>query len=188
MADEPDTLTPRRTITSLLFWLCLFAAVGMYGVCALSARVVAWADLDREHRSRQAELVGKQREVRHLQRVADALESDPEFAARLARSELAASTPGAEVIPVPEELVFDPLATNAAAPETVIADAWFVPVFRHVAGDDQLRTRLWIGSAGLLLFAFGVLHDGARRGLLRGAGRTVLRRYVKSPPGPLGRG
>lgn len=179
MDATTDELTPRRTITSLLFWLCLFAAIGMYAVCALSARVVVWADLDREHRTRQAELIGRQREVRHLQRVADALETDPDFAARLARSELAASTPGAEVIPLPEELAYDPLATSSEAPNAVIADAWFVPLFRRVAADDVLRQRLWVGAATLLLFAFGVLHNGARRGLLRGAGRTVFRRYVK---------
>jgi hypothetical protein len=180
MSVAPDTLTPRSAIASLLFWLCLFAAVGMYGVCALSGRVVAWADLDREYRTRQAELIGQQREVRHLQNVADALENDPEFAERLARSELAAQTPGAEVITLPDGLVYDPLARNADSPKAVIADAWYIPAFRRVTADDGLRLRLWLGAAALLLFAFGVLHNGPRRTWLRGAGRKVFGRYIRS--------
>jgi hypothetical protein len=180
MNVEPDTLTPWRTIASLLFWSCLFAAVGIYGVCALSARVVAWADLDREHRARQAELIDAQREVRHLQNVSDALERDPEFAERLARSELAMATPGAEVVALPHGLVYDPLATRADVPETAIADAWYLPVFRRVAADDALRLRLWAGAAGLLLLAFSALHNGARWGWLRGSGRRLFGRYIRS--------
>ena len=179
MSVAPDQLTPRSAIASLLFWLCLFAAVGMYGVCALSARVVAWADLDLEYRTRQAELIGRQREVRHLQSVADALENDPEFAARVARSELAMQSPGSEVIAVPDDLTFDPLAQASNAPEIAVTDAWFVPVFRRVSADDRLRLRLWIGAAALMLFAFGVLHNGPRRAWLRGAGRKLFGRYLR---------
>lgn len=181
MSVAPDQLTPRSAIASLLFWLCLFAAVGAYGVCALSARVVAWADLDLEYRTRQAELIARQREVRHLQSVADALEKDPEFAERLAQSEFGTQTAGADVIPLPDELAYDPLAKEIDAPQLAAADAWFVPVFRRVAADDQLRLRLWIGAAALLLFAFGVLHNGPRRACLRGAGRKIFGRYLKRP-------
>lgn len=179
MEATTDTMTPRSAIASLLFWLCLFVAVGMYGVCALSERVVAWADLDLEYRTRQAELIGRQREVRHLQSVADALENDPEFATRLAQSELGTQTPGAEVIAVPDELTYDPLATQMETPEVAVADAWFVPVFRRVAADDRLRLQLWIGAAALMLFAFGVLHNGPRGRWLRGAGRKVFGRYIR---------
>jgi hypothetical protein len=179
MSVAPDTLTPRSAIASLLFWVCLFVAVGMYGVCALSSRVVAWADLDREYRTRQSELIGQQREVRHLQNVADALQNDPEFAERLARSELAARTPGAEVITLPEGLTYDPLAGEAAPAQAVIVDAWYVPVLQRVATDDGLRRKLWVAAAALMLFAFGVLHNGRRHAWLRGAGRRVFGRYIK---------
>jgi hypothetical protein len=179
MDAATDTLTPRRAIGSLLFWLCLFAAVGMYGVCAVSSRVVTWAELDREYRTRQAALVGRQREVRHLQSVADALENDPAFGERLAQSELAAQTPGAEVIAVPGELSYDPLMDVVETPEVAVTEAWFVPVFRRVSADDQLRKWLWMGAAALLLFAFGVLHNGPRRAWFRGAGRKLFGRYIR---------
>lgn len=161
-----------------LFWLCLLGSAALYAPCALASRVVAWVEQRQKYERNQAELVGVQRQVQHLQRVAGALEADPEFAAQLARAELGGARVGTRVVELPAELAIDPRLPPPAQLIEVSAAPWYLPWLRRLAADESLRRRLLLASAGLFLFGFLVFRDGAFA-LPRGILRTVFGRYLR---------
>ena len=168
-----------------LFWVCLIVAAALYAPCVLAGRIVAWSELQQTYQHNQAMLIAEQQRVQHLQRVADALETDPAFAKRIARAELRAAQPGTTVIGLPPELNRDPripLAETAIAPPV---EPWHLPFFRRIAADVKLRRNLLLAAAGVFLFGFLVFRERApsaaapgqpaAHGLLR----TVFRRYLR---------
>mgnify|MGYP002623442747 CR=1 FL=1 len=178
--------SPRGSaVVSLLFWMCLFLSAVLYGVWAQAPRFVDWVELKHEFQSNQGELSGLQDELRHLRRVADALQRDPDFAARVARSELDAVRPGAETIRLPEELGVDPRVPAATAAVATPSLPWYLPVMKQIADDDVLRRRLLLVATALVLGAFVFLNDGTLRVVesLRSPGsfaRRVFGRYIRS--------
>src|SRR5262245_4177885 len=95
-ADDQQPV--RGSSAATLFWICLLTAAALYAPCVLAGRIVAWGDLQAAYLRNQAELVANQQQIRHLQRVAAALERDPEFAEQVARAELGAARAGTRVI------------------------------------------------------------------------------------------
>ena len=97
MPAQPDNpaadQSQRSSRISPLFWVCLLISAALYAPCALASRVVAWAQLQQKHDRNQAELIAAQQEVQHLQRVGDALEADPVFAAQLAARPVRPASP-----------------------------------------------------------------------------------------------
>lgn len=176
---DPTTDQQRPdTAAAPLFWLCLVIAAALYAPCVLADRIVAWSELQRKHQSNQASLIAAQQQVLHLQRVADALESDPEFAAQLARADLGAAPDGATVIDLPPEFNHDPRRLPSAAAIEPPIDPWYLPPMRWIAADANLRRNLLLAAAGVFLFGFLVFREGAwsaPRGLLR----TVFGRYIR---------
>jgi hypothetical protein len=176
--DAPIADEPQRSVAAPLFWACLLFSVALYAPCVLAGRVVAWADLQQQYDRNQAELIGVQRQVRHLQRVADALEADPGFAAQLARVELGAAPAGARVIALPPELANDPRVPPPVEAIEPPRAPWYLSIMQRLAGDSALRRNLLLAAAGVFLFGFLVFRDGAfaaPRGLLR----VVFGRYLR---------
>jgi hypothetical protein len=178
----------RGGFVSLLFWLCLGIAVGLYAACALAPRVVIWAELQAQSARNQAGLVNLEHQVQQLARVTHALERDSSFAAELARVELDAARPGGTRIPLPPSLGFDPRAPRT--PEVVAEpfEPWYLPAARLVVTDARLRWKLLGIAAGLLLFAFVFLQGDVSRLASVGATsrrvlRTVFGRYLREPLG-----
>jgi cell division protein FtsB len=169
---------------SLLFWLCLGIAVGLYGACALAPRAVVWAELQAQSARNQTELVNLERQAQQLARVAHALERDPTFAAELARVELNAARSGRTRIPLPPSLGFDPRAPRTVKMVAVPFEPWYLPAARLLATDATLRWKLLGVAAGLMLFAFVFLQGDLSRLASIGATsrrvlRTVFGRYLR---------
>lgn len=183
MPDRPDNTAvadePQRSSVAPLFWLCLLVSAALYAPCALASRVVAWAELQQKHDRNQAELIGVQQQVQHLQRVADALEADPAFAAQLARVELGAAPAGTRVISLPPELANDPRDPPPAPAITPPRTPWYLPPMQRVAADGALRRNMLLTAAGVFLFGFLVFRDGAFAGP-KGALRFVFGRYLRN--------
>jgi hypothetical protein len=173
---------------SLLFWLCLVIAIGLYAACTLAPRVVVWAELQARSARNQTELVNLERQAEQLARVAHALERDPTFASELARVELNAARPDGTRIPLPPSLGFDPRTPCLVE---VVADPfepWYLPASRLVATDAELRWKILGVAAGLMLFAFVFLQgDLSRLASIGATSRRMLRsafgRYLRDASG-----
>jgi hypothetical protein len=185
-ASSPDP-QQRGSPAAPLFWACLIIAAALYAPCALAGRIVAWSDLQRRYQHRQSELIAAQQQVQHLQRVADALQTDPAFAGQLARADLGAVPEGTTAIELPPELNRDPRIPPAAAAVEPPVDPWYLPLLRRIATDAALRRRLLLAAAGVFLFGFLVFRDppavstaGGEPSPPRGIVRTVFGRYLRN--------
>lgn len=167
MLVPTDADTPARHgwIVSVLFWLCLLLAAGMYGAVALAPKYLEFLELHAAHHAGQVRLLALDRQTRTLSQVARALESDPAFVAEFARIDFDAAAPGEERIAVSPEFHLEPRSTAAVAVNAVAAHRWRGPLVRALAEDRGLRRTLLISSATIVLAAFALLHDsreGAR--------------------------
>lgn len=185
----PPSVTPGqppRGSTAPLFWACLAIAAVLYAPCVLAGRIVAWSDLQQKYLRNQADLVASQQHVQHLQRVASALETDPEFAAQVARTEFGAAPAGTQVIPLPAELNNDPRIPPPPTPAEPPDEPWYVPTLRLIAADPPLRRNLLIAAAAVFLFGFLVFRDrppvsagGGGPSPPHGIVRTLFGRYLR---------
>ena len=177
----------RGPLVALAFWLCLIVSAALYAVCALSPRVVEWTTLRHRHTENQVKLLDLQNQIKHLERVTDAIENDPDFAARLARSEFGGAGSNTGQIPLPPALDFDPRVPRDAERPQIAGLPWYLPILERVADDGTLRMRALVAAACTMLFAFLFLQERSL-GILRVPTRAVARlasRYViaeDSPP------
>lgn len=145
--------------TSLLFWLTLLVAAGLFAAVSLSPKIASYLALCDEYRTQQEELVELERQHAELERVIAALKDDPQFAAELARLEFDAVRPGEEILSVDSSLSLTP---NARAPlpkpRPVVRSPWR-PWVGVLASAQPLRKTLLLVAAGLVLFAFGWLRE-----------------------------
>lgn len=185
-AETPES----AAATAPLFWACLAIAAALYAPCVLAGRIVTWSDLQQKYLRNQAELVASQQQVQHLQRVARALETDPEFAAQVARTELGAAPADTQVIPLPAELNHDPRIPPAPLAAEPPAEPWYVPTLRLIAADPNLRRNLMIAAAAAFLFGFLVFRErppvsagGGGPSPPRGIVRTLFGRYIRDEGG-----
>jgi cell division protein FtsB len=151
--------SPAGWLASLLFWLAVLAAAGMYALVALSPKVLAWHEERERWHGNQERLVRLERKVLYLKHVAQALESDPEFAAELARVELHASRPGDERLPVEGQLSLAADSGKGESEQPTPPSAFRLPLstLRDFAEDARLRRWTLLAAAGLVVFAFTFL-------------------------------
>jgi cell division protein FtsB len=176
---NPTTNGPtlKGWITSVLFWLAVLAAAGMYALVALSPKVLAWHDERERWRKNQERLVRLERKVEYLKQVANALESDPEFAAELARVELHASRPGDERLPVERRLALTADKQPSRTANGVVARPWFEPILRDFAEDGTHRRWTLFAAAALVVIAFTFLQESPARKPDADEGTWLGRRY-----------
>ncbi len=169
----------RGVLTSLAFWLCLFGAVGVYGLVVLSPKAVRWsatgADVERNHQ----QLLALQEQVRYWDQLTRELETNPAFRKSLISTSNAGESATQGLIPVDTALKYD------RATPAVEADALALPAPRwdslcqRVAGSRLFQVVGLATSAGMLLFAFTSLLENPpqhRRPRLRRARGRIVRR------------
>lgn len=185
--------SPRREpqhawIVSLASWLLLFAAAGLYAAVSLSPRFLEYLRFKNEYYVNQVRLVGMERQIGYLNRVADALENDPEFAAELARIDFDALGPGEEHISVSPDLTLDARRPDDPPLTPATSLPWYAGPITVFAENPRVRTTSLITAVILIVVAFTFLQEPAdqepRLGNARNAFRTnflaaVATRYRK---------
>lgn len=157
-----------RPVASLAFWCCLFSAAGLFAALALAPKLHTYRELRREYIGMQQKLVGKERQVDYLQKVADALEHDPEYAAELARIDFGTDETE-ERIPVDPKLGLSGAVTPnlnakglAGSERNGSTDILESPLLDTLSVDRRVRSSLLGATCLLVLVAFTFLCNTAR--------------------------
>lgn len=173
---------------SVSFWLTLTVAGTMYAAVALSPKFAAWINVRQQYVTNATKLAQLEDEVDYLERVAEALKTDPEFAKRLIRANQNPGSHETEFIPVSKGLLFGGAEAKEYTVPEVVRPAFAKVVF-HLASHEQHRTWLLAGSAGLTLLAFTLLND-AGIGIVQSALATICQTFAwltaryRKPPMP----
>lgn len=180
--DPPATSVAGRIgglAISLAFWTGLLISAVLFAAVNLSPRLVAILKLRDEHYANQLRLVELEQQARQLERVVEALEHDPDFAAEMARLEFDALRPGEEVIAVDRTLVLDARHAATAERERTVTQAWYLPAVEVLATRRQLRNLLLLAAAVLVLASFTWLQESTAGQLETGvrACRGMWERY-----------
>lgn len=177
-ANEPPSL-----VVSLCFWFTLLFAVLLYSIVALAPKLAVWAKANREHAHNRAQLVELEDQVEYLERVDQALETDPEFVENIAGVQSGHSEREGSAIPVSGSLMFGHDDSAFHTSEPAAAPFWERWAF-VAASHRSLRTFLLISSACLTLFAFTFLNDAGSNlvfavgRITRAAASLPLQRYL----------
>jgi len=185
--DSPPVEGSSSTVwaVSLAFWITLLIAVLMYAAVAVAPRLHAWMDVRHSYLTNAHQLQALEAEVDYLERVRDALKTDPEFLRRMTTASMANDPADAELIPVSGSLVFgssDELQQRLPSVEPLVG----VSVVRRLAADRTLRSGLLVSVSVLIVFAFTVLNGSGGRfvatvvWLAKGFVRAPLNRYRRS--------
>lgn len=184
-ADEPQTSPASRIgglAISLAFWTGLIIAAVLFAAVNLSPRLAAILKLREEHYANQLRLVSLEKQARQLERVVQALEHDPAFAAEMARLEFDALRPGEEVIAVDRTLALDARHAATAEPPRGATQAWYLPAVEILATSRELRNTLLLAAAVLTIVAFTWLQESTAGQLETGVRtcRSLWERYRRS--------
>jgi hypothetical protein len=156
---------------SLLFWLTLLSAAVLFAVVALAPKLAEWMKVRDQYVQNAGRLVALEGQVEYLERVAAALESDPEFARRLAQASQPERSAHQQMIPVTKELVFG--GSERSHDVRPVTPPLYSGLILRLAS-DQTHRRVFLGAAALLIIlGFTFLND-SESGSLRVAGRYVL--------------
>lgn len=142
---------------SLIFWMLLLAACGLFALVSLSPKLLVYLTLRSQFERNQRRLVELEFQAEQLQRVVDAIRNDTDFASELTRIEFDAVLPDEEVIPVDTALKLDARPANVALPPDDALKEWYEPFVRTFATDEQLRIRLLVSASLLVIFSFAGL-------------------------------
>jgi len=157
--DSPPSEVPSSAVwaVSLAFWITLLVASLMYGSVALAPRLFAWMQIRHDFINNAHQLQALEAEVDYLERVREALKSDPAFVRRLASAAIAEDVGDGEVIPVSGTLIFgseDQLQQRLPEIEEPIG----AEVVHRLASDRGLRSGLLASATLLVVFGFTVLN------------------------------
>lgn len=158
----PETpLPPRESIfLSLAFWLTLLLASAMYAVLCLSPRLSEHARLTRQSYELQFEAEQRSQEIRHLRRVAQAMQQDAEFISRIARNEFSLAEDGSQQIQVATELGYDARVPGPSQGKRDYVDPWYLDLIELLCNRTSLRNQWTWSILGLYFFAFVFLNEG----------------------------
>lgn len=179
-SSEPTTAVPAQVpqavgsfFMSVSFWLTLTVAGTMYAAVALSPKFAAWINVRQQYVTNATRLTQLEDEVDYLERVAEALKTDPEFAKRLIRANQNTGAQESEFIPVSKGLLFGGSEAKEYTAPQIIQPSLARVVF-HLASHEKHRSYLLAGSAGLTILAFTLLND-AGISIVQSALATVCR-------------
>lgn len=159
LVSNPASNEPRQSwVASLLFWLCLFTAAGLYATVTLSPKILAFLVLDREYRLNQWKLVSLERQVAHLQRVIEAQTNDPAFVREQARSDLGLADSSEQRIPVEAHLHLNIESGNSDVSATPAELPRYAVLLEFVARSHRVSNALLGAAAILVLYAFSRLY------------------------------
>ena len=170
---------------SLIFWVCLLIATGLFGLVSLAPKFCDYLQLRSHFDTNQRKLVALERQADQLGRVVNAIQHDPDFVAELTRIEFDAVGPDEEVIPVERDLQFDAKKGQASVPESYAVHEWYEPYVTYLASNSNLRMSLLGTAAILVIVSFTMLPPaGEAQGRARGHQHDSLwqnlrNRYVR---------
>ncbi len=168
---------------SMAFWLGLLIAMAAFAAAALAPRFVVWTSLTERYEGNQRELIELEQQIAQLDRVADALEADPEFASALARAEFGDSAAQGRLIPVDDALVFDPWRLRETPTRQTRTPGWWFEAAKALAADTKLRRQLFAFASLLVLLMFSAGRLVAAMLQALGLLKWIQARYVRSPTG-----
>lgn len=174
-SDTPPNSTAGRAgglAISLAFWIALLIAALLFATVNLSPRLTTLLKLRDEHYANQLRLVALEKQARQLERVVEALEHDPAFAAEMARLEFDALRPGEEVISVDRKLALDARHAATVELERQATRAWYLPAVEIVATSQDLRNTLLLAAAVLVIVSFTWLQESTA-GQIEAGGRAL---------------
>lgn len=172
--------------TTFAFWGALLAAGTLFAAVSFAPKLLTLSKLDADYAANQLRLVELERQAIELEKVADALEHDPAFAAELAKLEFAAGRTGREGLAV-RAWRRAGADRGGDAPELVATakTRWAVPpaLLEPLATNAALRAALLVVAAALVLASFLLFNERhvaavrAINGQMRAAVRGVTDRY-----------
>lgn len=158
----PETpLPPRESFfVSLAFWLTLLMASTMYAALCLSPRLSEHARLTRQSSELEFQVEQRSQEIRHLRRVAHAMQQDTEFISRIARNEFSLAEDGSLHIQVATELGYDARVPGLSQGQRDYVDPWYLDLIERLSKQTSLRMQWTWSIFGLYFFAFVFLNEG----------------------------
>ena len=164
MAARKRESVKRGILVSLLFWFCLVVAAGLFSAVALALKMLTNLRLRNECRLNQHQLVAIEKQVNYLQRVAEALKNEPQFAEELVRIDFDAVRPGDERIAVDPSLhldvAFDQSDSQIALPQQSSAlTVWQEPVLQEFTENRRLRLAFLVSAGCITLLSFTFLGE-----------------------------
>jgi cell division protein FtsB len=174
-ATRLDTPPGEPILPSVLFWLCLFAAVTLFGAVFLAPKLIALHRLEVRRSELALRLDRLEQRNTFLVRVIDALENDPEFTAEVARFDLNAAAPDEEHLPVAP--VRPGTASAQVARPAAAWTPWWLPLAELFAADRTLIDACLLTAGGLAVVAFTFFQPAVRprRPTKQGGGRAGRR-------------
>jgi len=183
-AAAPETVS--GLIVSLLFWISLLVATGLFAIVGLSPKLLEQARLRGQFQINQLQLVQVERQNEQLQRVVDAIRHDREFAAEMTRVEFDAVRSDEEIIPVDSDLRLVPRDLALPRLRAEVPQAWYRPWIVPFVENDSLRMSALGAAATLVIVSFTWLQPATRRQPIRSevSGQSlwqiVRARYVRA--------
>lgn len=176
-------------LMSLAFWITLVSAALMYAGVSLSPKLADWMQARHQLTSNAYRLQQLENEADYLERIADALKKDPQFAQRLVQL---SQSPTSEAALLDSEAIAAQLRSETKSAVKRSESGWLADPRVHsavirLASDLDLRRRLLIAAAASTLFAFTLLNDaGAKFAIaafvwIRSAVGLIFSRYRKPP-------
>ena len=170
---------------SVAFWCVLLTAALMYAAVSLSPKLADWITVRQQHAVNAARLQEMEDEADYLERVSDALKTDPAFAQRLVHA-TQSGNPEQEFVPVTDVWKPEDTETRSQLPKPLVQPA-VAELIMHLASHQTHRTWLLIGASGLTVLAFTLLNDsgkGVVLAALHSMGRLfqmTVARYQQTP-------
>jgi hypothetical protein len=149
-------------LSSLIFWLCLFAATALYAAATLSPKLLAHETLRARHETSQWQLVSIEQHVERLRKVIAAQKGDPAFVREQARTDFELSHPDEQRIPVEPHLMLQIGTPGAELAAGRGSDPVYLSAVRAIASSCPLRDSLLAAAAILIVAAFTLLPPGNR--------------------------
>lgn len=169
---EPPAPASSTWIVSLCFWFALTFAACVYAMVALAPKFSVWNQVRHEHQGNARHLIALEQDVDYLERVEEALRTDPEFVRRLAGESRQHGDDTSELIPVSGELLFGYEDATEHASQNLSEPPPFHNSIRMLASQATLRISLLSLAALTTIFAFTFLND-AGAGFVYSTGRFV---------------
>jgi cell division protein FtsB len=156
---HPSRESGNSWLTSLAFWLCLFAAAALYTTVTLAPKLLVFLTLNREYHANQWKLVSLKKQVDHLQKVIDAQKNDPAFVREQARSDFDVANPDEQRISVDSHLRLNIGTGNADLAVAPAELPWYAPLLATIARSRSVSNTLLGIAAILVLYAFALLYE-----------------------------
>jgi len=139
---------------------------------ALAPKFSVWNQVRHEYHGNAQHLIALERDVDYLERVEEALRTDPEFVRRLAGESQPHRDGTSELIPVSGELLFGYDDVTEHPSQNLSGQPPFHKSLKTLASHATLRISLLSFAALTTIFAFTFLND-AGSGIVQTTGRLV---------------